>query len=454
MGYNGIGVSFTATPYAVAADATADALGALVDDVIEADFMVGLAMARRAERIERARAFADSAARAESNSASLGSGSSGSLHSRLELAERAFASELGAALRIPDLTARNLIATSRTLVNDLPATLTALAEGRLTYRHAQILVDQCSLLDPQATAKLEAAVLPAAERMTPSQFERKARTTRERLEPDTMVERQVAAEADRNLCVVPQRDGMGSLIAELPIGQVIAIDNRVTEIARSLQGSDETRTLTQLKADVFSDILLDVAGCTPGEQPAAPDSTTVGHSTTAGRGDGPAARYRSIRPRVLVTVPAMTLLHRSTQPGTLEGYGPIDPQTARELTANAASLTRLLTHPETGIVLSMGRKKYRIPDNVRTWLRVRDGTCRFPGCSRNALRCDLDHTDDWANGGETSHTNLAHLCRGHHTLKHATGWTVTQSPDGSGNLTWTSPAGTTYPTTPETTVLS
>ena len=40
-------------------------------------------------------------------------------------------------------------------------------------------------------------------------------------------------------------------------------------------------------------------------------------------------------------------------------------------------------------------------------LRVRDGGCRFPGCSRRTAGCDLDHTIDWATGATTSHTCAA-----------------------------------------------
>jgi Domain of unknown function (DUF222) len=218
-------------------------------------------------------------------------------------------------------------------------------------------------------------------------------------------------------------------------------------MARSLQRDGELRTLAQLKFDVLSDIALDVDGQ---------------RGSTAGHGDGPVARFRSIRPTVLVTVPAMTLLKRGPgvgpagaelphEPGSLEGYGPIDPQTARELTANAKSMVRILTHPETGIVLSMGRRRYRIPKGLRLHLRLRDGTCRFPGCNRQAVHCEVDHTQEWASeNGETAHYNLAHLCPGHHMIKGNTEWTLTQSADGSGNLRWISPTGHIFYTRPQT----
>jgi hypothetical protein len=428
MGRNGIGVTFgSADSSRPASDfgARMDALGAMVDEVIEAEFRIGLAMSRRSQAIERARKYSEALA-SESSSGK-------PTLSSIDMWRRAFVCEIAAALHIPERTAERLIHTSQTLVNDLPATLLALGEGRLSFRHAQILVDNSYGLDRAAVRELETRMLPVAQKNTPSRFEQSVRKTRERLNPESMVERQVKAVAERGTELIPEQDGMVFVGAHQPAAVGVAIDNRVTEIAKSLQCEDEPRTLTQLKADVFADILLDVDG-------------QVG--TRAGQGAGAIARYRSIRPTILVTVPALTLLKRSDEPATVEGYGPIDPATARELASVSKTMRRLITDPVTGIVLAFDRKRYRIPKDLRTWLRVRDGTCRFPGCNRRAGPCELDHTLDWALHGPSNHDNLAHLCKKHHTIKGSGGWKVRQL--GGGRLLWTSPAKIPYETEPET----
>ncbi len=173
------------------------------------------------------------------------------------------------------------------------------------------------------------------------------------------------------------------------------------------------------------------------------DSITMKRS-----GKGRGARFKAMRPLVVVTVPVMTLLGHSDQAGELQGYGPIDPDTAREIAAHAPSFVRLLTDCETGVVLSMSKKRYKPPKDLRTWLQIRDETCRSPGCNRSAMFCDIDHTLDWAKGGTTDHTNLASLCKADHKLKHEFGWTVTQTLDGV--LNWVSPTGLRYSTQPET----
>ncbi|KTR86684.1 hypothetical protein NS220_18135, partial [Microbacterium testaceum] len=152
-------------------------------------------------------------------------------------------------------------------------------------------------------------------------------------------------------------------------------------------------------------------------------------------------------PTVVVTIPALTLLGADDRPATLDGYGPIDLDTARRLAGEASSWVRLLTHPVSGAPLVLDRQTYRVPAALRRWLGVTSPTCVFPGCNRPAHDCDLDHLTAWADGGTTDADNLAPECRHHHRLRHGTRWTPTQAPS-AGDLQWTSPLGGTYGTDP------
>jgi hypothetical protein len=60
-------------------------------------------------------------------------------------------------------------------------------------------------------------------------------------------------------------------------------------------------------------------------------------------------------------------------------------------------------------------------------LRVRDGGCIYPGCTRTAAYCDAHHVHHWADGGTTSLDNMVLLCRHHHRTLHAAQWSL--SPD-------------------------
>lgn len=417
-------VALPATP-AAAVDA---GLGTVIDSIIEVDRLVASLTAYRAVAIDEVRRLALAA------EAHLPSGGSG--WSREMTARRVATTELSAALRIGEREAEQLVADSASLVHDLAPTLTALRSGRISYRHASILVDEARSLPEQAWGSFEAAALPEAESRTASGFRQRARAIRERVHPDSIDHRRRVAEEARSVRLEPGRDGMAWLTAHLPAEQAIGAYRRLTEIASGLAAPDEPRTLSQRRADVLADLLIDGV---------MPDSGVA----------------RGVRATVLVTVPALALLEdggeRSADaaglsargirhPSTLEGYGPISTEVARRLAARAPSFVRLLTHPETGTVLSVGRDRYAVPRDLRLWLRIRDETCRFPGCGRSAATSDIDHTVDWQHEGATRHDNLAHLCEAHHQLKHRTAWRVHHA--GGGALEWVAPSGRGYRTEP------
>ncbi|MFT4285072.1 MAG: DUF222 domain-containing protein [Protaetiibacter sp.] len=362
------------------------------------------------------------------------------------LRERSRRAELACALRVPERTAERLIGEARVLIESLPATFASLAEGSFSYRHAQVMVNELAGLEPAERAAVERLALGRARTQTAARFTRTVRTLRERRVPEAMAKRCATAFLDRAVTIEPAADGMAYLTAYLGAVDAAAIHDRLTGAAHRHRADGDPRTVTQLRADVLADALLDrqtALDLGPTMQEAL--GGTAGELLVAQEASlGP---FQGVVPTVIVTVPVQTLLG-GDEPGTLEGVGPIDPVTARRLTAETPSLYRLLTHPETGVALSLSRASYQIPDGLRRWLRVRDGSCRFPGCNIRTHRSDIDHTRDWQHDGRSDHGNLAHLSRGHHTLKHHGGWRVTQPRPGV--LHWTSPLGRRYETLPDT----
>ena len=410
-------------------------MGELIDDVVEADRVIARAAAARAALIDQARSWSEATASLMPIDAS-----PVRRWSAAHVARRSLVSELAAALRLPERSTETLIEESRSLLRELPATLAALTEGQISYRHAQVMIDHANSLPAESRRAFEESALPFALNLTVSRFEHRARMVRERTHPESIEVRHSNCRDTRELRLDPARDGMAWLTAYLPTINAHAIYSRMTDIAADLQRPDEARTLTQLRADVFCDLLID------GQTDTAPDAASDAKSGAAHpsrRGLG-----RGIRARVLITVPVLTLLGHGTESAVLEGYGPIDLDTARNLAADAPGFVRILTHPETGAVLSLGRDRYPIPPDLRAWLRMRDETCRAPGCGAPARRCDLDHTKDWQYHGLSNHNNLAHLCPKHHNQKHHTRWTLEHL--GDGDLEWTSPTSHRYITEPAT----
>lgn len=298
----------------------------------------------------------------------------------------------------------------------------------MTERHAEILVALLDEVEPGVRDELARRAVELAEELPVGSFRRALRRLIDATRAETLAERQLAALIGRRVIVEPVADAMAWVHAFLPAVEAFALHSRLTAIAKALTAHPEDdRTLDQARTDVFGDLLID------GETSAAPQS-------------------RGIRATVAVTVPALTLLSSDEasrhdaglSPAIVEGVGPIPLERARELCGNADGWVRVLTHPETGVVLSVGRDRYRPPPALRRLVRWRAETCMAPGCSIPASRCEIDHSVAWQHGGVTCVTNLAPLCTGHHTVKHHGGWILTQPAGGGGAVEWRSPSGRRY----------
>ena len=180
--------------------------------------------------------------------------------------EMAVVAEVACVLTVSERSASALLSDAQVLTTALPLTLDALQAGTISWQHARIMVDETASLDPAGAAGLEAHFLdpdvpdPArgcrAGDLVPGRFRAKARTWRERHHPVSIEARHARCAADRRIEFVPDRDGMAWLNAYLPADTAAGIWERTTAAARALQGPDEARTLTQLRADIAATWLL------------------------------------------------------------------------------------------------------------------------------------------------------------------------------------------------------
>ncbi|MGT2461758.1 DUF222 domain-containing protein [Sinomonas atrocyanea] len=347
---------------------------------------------------------------------------------------------------------------SRTLPGRLAPLVDAMHAGLLPERRARTVLDAATPVPPERLAAFVAEAVDVAvptgpdgsldvDRLqSPGALGRQLRRVAERHAAEPLALRKAKAREHRRVDIEPAGDAMCWLTAYLPLEDAAAIDTRLESMARSLQSASEGRTLPQLRADVFADLLT--AALTDDGRPAA----------------GP-------RAQIIATIPLGTLEGSGSAPGEILGYGPLDPDAARLLASQAATWTRLWVDPGTGAPLALGRTRYRPSAAMRRQLGARDVVCRFPGCDRPSTATEADHTTAWASGGETSTGNLALLCREHHRLKSEGHWRARQiggpqagpaapshglptspaqrSAPPPGTIEWTSPAGRRYITYPE-----
>lgn len=350
------------------------------------------------------------------------------------MAERSMVAEFAAAGHISPGTMHHQFAAAVALVNDHPETLRALREGRISRRHAEVILEAAPRSAEQSEdggATLRAAyehdVLPYACGTTAPRTRAHARAVTARLQPVTQEEAHRDARDEREVSVRPTADGMAQAIGVIPELLARAIFDRLTAMAGAM---DDDRTMDQRRADLFCDLLL-----------TAVASSAIGTDMEA------------FRPTVQVTIAASTLAGHDDTMAELDGVGPVHPDFVRSLAGRASSFSRLFLDPS-GMVANVDT--YVPSSRMKRYLRARDQHCRFPGCRTKTSRCEIDHNCDRAFGGETSLCNLACFCTSHHPLKHPDlderhRWTVRQDPEGT--LVWRSPLGREYVDSPELRVM-
>lgn len=334
-------------------------------------------------------------------------------YARGELAWENAAAEIGAALRLTRRNAEARLLTAVRLWIDYPAVGAALARGEFDYSRARVICEEVSALDPEQAADVVERVLERAADLTSGQLRAWIRRLVAEADPDGAAERYERAVEERRVVAEVEPDGTASLCGfDLPPDRVAEARARIEAIARSLRTEGETRSLDQLRADVYLDLLC---------------------------GTGEHLRARGV---VDITIDLDTLAGLADHPGEITGFGPVIADIARQLAHEHGRQWQVtLTHQNEPVWVGTTRRR---PDTaLARRLRARYPRCVFPGCRMPARRCDLDHIRPWSEGGVTCEHNLAPLCRHHHMVRHRS-WTYRRLPDGHHE--WTSPLGWTYTT--------
>jgi hypothetical protein len=145
----------------------------------------------------------------------------------------------------------------------------------------------------------------------------------------------------------------------------------------------------------------------------------------------PGERYQ-----VVVHVEAGVLADADS-PGqsVLEGGTRVSAEASQRLACDATRV--VMWHDADGRITEVGARTRTIPPALRRALQYRDRGCRVPGCGRSFGQGH--HIRHWANGGPTTRSNLALLCRRHHRAVHEEGYQVERQ--GGGALCFRRPDG-------------
>jgi 5-methylcytosine-specific restriction endonuclease McrA len=300
--------------------------------------------------------------------------------------------------------AREWVRVARAL-GTLPLLAQALARGEISYSKVRAVTRV-------ATPETEERLLAVAKAGTAAHVERIVRGWR-RVDRQAEAREAARQHASRALHVYQDEDGMvivrgrlapevGALLTQALTAAREKLYQQRADAAEPVDPSENVPTIQQ-QADALA-LLAE---------------TTLHHGISPG---APAERYQVV---VHVDAPALA---DTDQPGqsVLEDGARVPAGTSRRLACDASRV--VMQHDRDGHVVEVSARTRTISPALRPALLHRDRGCRFPGCGLRLVQGH--HIRHWAQGGPTTLSNLALLCRRHHRAVHEEGYQVARQPDG------------------------
>jgi hypothetical protein len=403
----------------------------------------------------------------------------------------------GPMLAMGPVAAGRKVDTAAVLAARLPLTLAAMSAGALDLWRATIIATELGEASGESCAAVEALIYPGVLSEAPGLVTKRVRRVLARIDADAVRVKAAKERLERFVKAYPSRvPGLTTWVASLPAAESAACWAAIDDLAHQMRGDDPRRTLEQCRADALVDLMLANVKVTTtvtlmipvqtatvdepdgslerdllvrNDQPgtSSPGSSGPGSSGSGGSGsDGMGAGAdRGTYPASCFQSPLANtddfgqpvkdpnpLIEPTWQQTCAMGYeipgiGVIGGDVvAAILQKFDTRIARVLLDERTGAVIETGIDTYRPNRAIRTFVQQRDGHCRFPGCARNATRCEPDHIIPFSRGGPTAIWNLVALCKHHHRVKHDAGWRLTMT--RGGECLWTDPHGRQYATHP------
>ncbi|WP_313771192.1 DUF222 domain-containing protein [Arthrobacter zhaoxinii] len=362
------------------------------------------------------------------------------------------ASQIALARRESANRGGRLLGFAKALTQEMPCTLQALSQGKISEWRATLLVRETACLSVEDRQRVDREVAgnpELLETLGDRQIISRARTAAYRLDPRAAVNRAAKAASERFVSCRPAPDTMTYLTGLLPVAQGVGVYAALSKEADRLTAAGDGRTRGQIMAD-----------------------TLVGRITGQGHPD-------SMKVEVQLVMTDRTLLAGESEPAFVPGYGPVPAQWARDLVRSRRNgkgksrgqdkgqgrgqgqdrtqekgqqesqtkrkqgrgqdrnvqtfIRRLYAAPETGELVAMDARARLFPTSLGRFIAARDQTCRMPWCGAPIRH--FDHIRPHSRGGPTKAENGQGLCEACNHAKEAPGWSAEViKPPGTGGI--------------------
>lgn len=341
---------------------------------------------------------------------------------------------------------RQLCELAEVLVREMPCSMQAFSEGRLSEYRATVIAAETLFLSLEDRARVDREISGDAsdvERMGTGELRAAVRKAAYALDPESFVKRQQKAVGDRYVSLRPAADGMAFLTALIPLKQGVRILNTLTKVASSARAAGDERNKGQVMADALMHRLIHHAPCDAGagmvgDHRGAPPVGNGSMEASFGSGNVREPWCTAVAQADVALELIMTdksLFGSDNEPAILVGHEAIPAPLARDMILGEGAqgppngdsscspqvwLKRLFTHPESNALLAMDSKARLFPEGIKEFLRIRDQRCQSPYC--DAPIREYDHIKSYAAGGPTTVNNGQGLCAACNHAKEASGW--------------------------------
>ncbi|MFT3714985.1 MAG: DUF222 domain-containing protein [Gordonia sp. (in: high G+C Gram-positive bacteria)] len=337
------------------------------------------------------------------------------------------AASVATALHVGQDAGETLVDRADAIRNRLPNTGLLLRDGVIACTaFGTAVVETAAIVEPGLLAEADREI---ADRLRSSGdvgyfgVQRTARAVVTTLDAEAARDARERAKKTRGIRVWPAGEGLATL----------AITNTVENIALS-KAAIEAKEEHDRKADTATDSGAE------GDADTRTKDERLADAAVALIAD-PDVEHTGARVVVHVIADGSTL-DGGDRPGHLEGHGAIDAAHVRDIAARPGTLVRPLDLTQLRRGSAQAGNPYRPTALLDTVVRGLFGGCSWPGCTRPAAACELDHVTEWNAddpdaGGPTCLCNLNPKCTFHHLLKtFGEGWIDDQIIDADGTV-WT-----------------
>ena len=308
-----------------------------------------------------------------------------------------------------------------------------LAAGRMSIEHVRVVGRAVGALPVPAQEPAAKILTEAANSLAVDDLGRLGRQVRHMVDPDGAMAKHDDNYLRRRLHMSELLDGMVALDGLLDSEAAATLNAALAPFL--VPTSDDIRTTPQRRADGLTELArlaLDTSSVAElgKEQPHLTLLSTLELSTLA-----PQSVADPDRPAI---APSFLASSGTALPGE-----PVPPAVIDRLGCDATLRLSLLGGE--GEVLFLGRRQRLFSSAQRHAMAIRDGGCRFPGCTLPAAFTDAHHIIGWREGGPSDVTNGLLLCRFHHRRVHEDSWTIrsetASAPDANTTVWFAPPRG-------------